>query len=185
VPRITAKCHDEAFRRHLRRSYGVIIAHTRRRLSYWGRYIIKSIRRDRSLFKYKEGRRRRRGGSGTLAGSLWTKRVQGKTEQVMGWGVPHGEVMEFGPRRLKRWPIVPRGYRSDVAGAGGRSGGGQKLKFLRFKVGGKWRYARWVEHVWTDDQKRPHFGPHMRKHERGFLQDVGSIPYRVLEGKLR
>jgi hypothetical protein len=103
----------------------------------------------------------------------------------MGWGVPHGEVMEFGPRRMKRWLIVPKGFRSDISGAGGRSGGGQALKFLRFKAGGKIRYTKWVEHVWDDGQKREHFKPHMEKHERGFFQDIGSIPQRVLEGKLR
>jgi len=182
VPRVQAKIHDKEFRKKLRTSSAVVKGHVARRLSYWGRYIIKSIKGDHSIFKYKEGRSRRRGGGGSLTGGLWTNRTQGKLEQLMGWNVAHGEVMEFGPRFAKEWFITPKGFRSDVTSRGGGKTG---LKFLRFKSRGKIRYAQIVKHVWDDGQKREHFKPHMKKAERGFFQDIGSIPKRVLEGKLR
>ncbi len=170
----------------MRRTSRLVRAHARRRLSYWGRYLIKDIRKRGSVFKYREGKGRKRGGGGSLLASLRTHRVTGRRDpqQVITWGVPHGEVMEHGPRKAKRWLIVPKGFRSDYAGAGGRSGGGRALKFLRFKWHGKIKYARFVEHVWTPAELRPHIAPALKRHQRGFMADIGSIPKRVLEGKL-
>lgn len=159
----------------------LVKAHTRRRLSYWGRQHIKYIRGHRSVFKYKEGRQGRT--SAPLLNSMWTKRKKSREPtQLIGWGLPHGEVLEFGPKRVFTWEIVPKGFRSDISfGAGKR---GVALKFLRFKVGGKIRYAKKVVHRWTTAELRPHVEPSLIRHERGFLQDMGSITKRVIEGRL-
>lgn len=181
MPRLTATIDMAPTMRRFRAATPLVRAHTRRRLSYWGRQIIKYIRRDHKLFRYANG-----GATGKLKASLRTRRgrsIGGDIVQEMSWGVPYGEVLEFGPRRKFTWKIRPKGFRSDVTH--GRSGGGVALKFLRFQVGAKIVYAKEVKHVWTTSQLRPHFEPHMKKHERGFLDDMGSITQRVLEGRLR
>jgi hypothetical protein len=181
---ITGKWRADHLRRFLRRAPRIIRGHQRRRLAYWGRYIINSIRRDGKLFKYEQ---RQRGGrrKGMLKASLWTERNRNSREpsQLLGWGVPWGEVMEFGPARKSSWKIRPSGFRSDATL--GRSGAGKALKFLRYEQHGVIKYAREVTHVWTDSQKRPHFAKHLKRHDRGFRQDIESLPTRVFEGKLR
>lgn len=180
---ITGKWEADHLRRFLRRAPRIIRGHQRRRLSYWGRYIIASIRRDGKIFKYEQGKRK--GGKGMLKASLWTERNRKSQQpsQLLGWGVPWGEVMEFGPARKSSWKIRPSGFRSDVGL--GRSGAGRALRFLRYEQHGEIKYAREVTHVWTDSQRRPHFEKHLKRHDRGFRQDMDSIPVRVFEGKLR
>lgn len=180
MPRITAVWDNVNLMRFYRRVPRLVRAHSRRRLFYWGRYLVKDIRKHSGVFKYKGGRG---GRSAPLINSMWTERGKGKEiKQSIGWGVAHGEVMEFGPRTAKSWIIAPRGFRSDVTH--GRSGGGVALKMLRFKWHGKITYARQVTHVWDDGQKRPHVEPALKRHERNMMHDLSTIPKRVMEGKL-
>jgi hypothetical protein len=158
-----------------RKSRKLIRVHTRRALGKWGRRIITDIRRDEELFSNETGR---------LKASLWTKRGKDPVPvQEMGWAVPYGEVLEFGPKRKKTWVIRPKGFRSDVNL--GRSGAGQSLKALRFESKGRIVYARKVTHRWTSAELRPHFRPWMDHWRRHILQDLQSIQGRVLEGDLR
>jgi hypothetical protein len=160
--------------RSFRRDRKLIRVHTRRALSKRARRIISDIRRDEELFSNESGR---------LKASLWTKRAKGtEIVQEMGWAVPYGEVLEFGPRHKREWKIRPRGFRSDVTL--GRSGGGQALKALRFKSKGKIVYARVVTHRWTSDQLRPHFGPWLDHWRRHILAELATIQQRVIEGEL-
>jgi hypothetical protein len=99
----------------------------------------------------------------------------------MGWAVPYGYVLEWGPATKRSWVIKPKGFRSTTLG---RSGGGQALTALRWRAGGEWKYARQVVHKWTVGSLRPHFEPWIDHHQRHMLQDLGDVPHRVLEGEL-
>ena len=159
-------------RHHWSRAPRLIKAHSAKRLDYWGRRIISSIKTDSSLFTRDRGR---------LKNSLWTHRRRGELVQEMGWAVPYGYVLEWGPSTKRTWVIKPKGFRSD---APGRSGGGRALTALRWKAGGEWKYARQVTHRWTVGSLRPHFEPWIDHHKRHMLQDLGDVPHRVLEGEL-
>ena len=174
----------QEYRSFLRGVPRLVRAHSRRRLAYWGRYILSDIKRHQSVFKYRSRQRTKRIGP-RLLNSMWTRRNSNSPVpmQQIGWRLPHGEVMEFGPRKARMWPITPKGFRSDVSH--GRSGGGVALRFLRFEVRGKIVYARKVIHEWDRGQLREHVAPALKRHERGFMHDMGSIPKRVIEGKLR
>jgi hypothetical protein len=101
----------------------------------------------------------------------------------MGWAVPYGYVLEWGPYKKRVWYIKPKGFRSEVNL--GRSGGGQALSFLRFEYKGKIVFARKVKHTWTRAQLRPHFEPWMNHYQRRILADIGDIPRQVIEGEIR
>lgn len=150
-------------------------AHARKRLEFWGRRLLTSIRGDSQLFTSDHG---------VLKASLWTERTRDSQEpsQEAGWGVPYGEVHEWGPARAKEWKIVPRGLRSDVTS--GRGGAGQALKKLRFVSNGKVVYAKSVTHRWTEASRRPHFEPWLDHLRRYFLEDMQSICSRVISGEL-
>ena len=150
-------------------------AHTRKRLAFWGRRLVSSIRGDSGLFTSDHG---------VLKASLWTERSKDSAEpaQEIGWGVPYGEVLEWGPARAREWKIRPRGFRSDVTH--GRSGGGKALARLRFVAKGKVVYAREVTHRWTEAERRPHFAPWLDHITRFFLDDMLSINARVIAGEL-
>ncbi len=183
MPRIEAVWHLTGYRAHLRRVPRLTRAHARRRMSYWGRIIITDIRRHASVFKYKGGRSRK---GARLINSMWTKRGKPARHEVMqhvGWGVPHGEVLEFGPRRKMTWVITPKGFRSDKSH--GRSGGGVALRALRFKWRGKITYMRRVKHRWSIKESRVHVEPALKRNERKFQEDMGSILQRVVQGELR
>lgn len=189
MPLITATFDLKPIHTRLRGVPRLVRAHCRRRLSYWGRYFIADIRKHGSAFKHAVRRARKTKFTaapvrkGRLLASLWTRRVKERDpKQLIGWGVPYGEVLEFGPRGAKTWTIRPKGFRSDITSRGGGKTG---LKFLRFQWRGKICYARQVTHVWTKDQLRPHVAPAFERHEKNFMADIGSIPKRVIEGKLR
>lgn len=177
---MTATWDDAELMQHYRRVPRLVRAHGRRRLSYWGRYMVKDIRRHSRVFKYRNG-----GATGKLIASMWTRRAaghRGDPMQHVGWGVSHGEIMEYGPRRKFVWDIVPKGFRSDITH--GRSGGGVALKRLRFMSNGKIRYARKVTRRWKNKELRQHIAPSLKRIEKGFMQDCGSIAQRVIEGRL-
>ena len=182
MPRLQATFDLQPMQTRMRGVPRLVRAHVRRRLSYWGRYHIKDIRKHSNVFKYSQGKRGNPG-EPHLVNSLWTRRGKGRDPiQHIGWGVPWGEVLEFGPRRKFVWPIFPKGFRSDKSQ--GRSGGGVALKFLRFEWKGKIVYSKGVIHRWKKGELRPHVEPSLKRHERGFHADMGSITQRVIEGKL-
>lgn len=178
MPRLSATFDLKPLETHMRGVPRLVRKHTRQRLSYWGRRHVADIRKHNSVFKYREG-----GATGKLIASMWTRRAKsGGSKQLIGWGVPYGEVMEFGPRRKFVWDIFPTGFRSDITH--GRSGGGVALKMLQFQWHGKICYAKKVTHRWTTKELRPHVGPSLDRLNREFMIDMGSIPQRVIEGEL-
>jgi hypothetical protein len=176
VIRLGIDYKTEKLERHLRHVSRVTAGHVRRRLKYWSDRIISTVRSNYTVFDNETGK---------LKQSLWTSPVRGVREptQELGWAVPYGYVLEFGPVRKRTWVIKPKGFRSDIGT--GRSGGGRSLRFLRFEAGGKIVYAREVRRVWNDSQKRPHFIPAFEKHERAYYKDLASIPIKVMSGELR
>jgi hypothetical protein len=163
-----------AFVRSLERADKVARAHIRQRQTFWGNRVIRDIRGDHQLFSNEHGR---------LKQSLYTRRKRGQkpgeSVQELGWRVPYGEVVEFGPARAREWKIRPRGFRSDAKGAG------KALTHLRFVVKGKVIYAKEVTHRWTEKERRPHFEPWIDHVRRFYLDDMVSILPRVLKGELR
>ena len=157
----------------------------KRVLRYWGDQIRSGIRRDRSLFRYRiapiRGGGRRRG---MLKQSLFRSRpreMPGHVVQVdLGWGVPYGPVLEWGPERAKVWTIKPVGFRAGVTL--GRSGAAQAIKFLRFRgAGGGIVYARQVTHKWKQNQLRPHFEPHTEFRFKMMVRDL-TRQYMAIDG---
>jgi len=166
------------FSRRLQRADKVARAHVRQRQVFWGNRVIRDIRGDHQLFSNEIGR---------LKQSLYTRRKRGQkageSVQELGWRVPYGDVVEFGPARAREWEIRPRGFRSDISH--GRSGGGVALTFLRFVSKGKVVYAKKVKHIWTEKERRPHFEPWIDHFRRFYLEDMATIVPRVLRGELR
>ena len=171
-----------AYNRYIDRARMRLAVAAKRRLEYWADRARTEIRRDRTLFHYAQqpiddgrGQRRRKG---ALKASLWVgraKRSSGKSLSVeMGWGVPYGPVLEWGPR-VRQWIIRPRGFR--VAKRGGVAG----VKSLRFRVGNEIVYARKVVHTWSRDQLRPHWTPTLDALEPQILDDLGKVAEDVIE----
>lgn len=185
-PTITFTGVDEV-KQELERVPRIIRGHVARRIHKYSNDIIANIRADHKLFKYKNADATYN--RGKLKQSLWTDKLETSDDdlqvQQIGWAVPYGDVLEYGPMYKKQWEIKPKGFRSDVGGAKWRSGGMQALRFLRFNVGGKIVYARKVTHKWTKKELRPHVKPHVEKLEKKILKDLQSIPAKVFEGKLR
>jgi hypothetical protein len=173
-------------RKNLERVARVVKRHASRRLHLHCNTIIKNIRNDHTLFKYKDAEVDYN--RGKLKESLWTEKADTSTKAVavqqIGWAVPYGDVLEWGPVLKKTWEIKPKGFRSDVGGKKWRSGGQQALQFLRFKYKGSIVYSRGVTHKWTEAEKRPHVTPHVEQMEAIILEDLESIPSKVFSGEL-
>jgi hypothetical protein len=179
MPRLVATFDLKPWERAMKGAPRLIRAHTRRRLSYWGQRHKSDIKRHSNVFRYREG-----GATGKLLASIWTERAKGghrhHIAQHLGWGVPYGEVMEFGPSRSFTWEIVPTGFSS-----AGRSGGATGLRFLRFQSKGKIHFAKKVIHRWTPRELRLHVLPSMKRLSREYYKDMSTISQRVIEGELR
>jgi len=178
------------FERSLERVPRLIRGHVARRLKYHCERIIIAIKEDDTLFKYTQRGGGRSQATGQLKQSLWTAKGtsamgSGVQVQLIGWAVPYGDVLEWGPMYKRTWEIKPKGFRSDVGGRKWRSGGYQALQFLSFQVGNKVVFARKVTHRWTEKERRPHVTPHVEKLEKRILKDLNTIPSKVFSGELR
>lgn len=182
--RITAKITGQKeLSRDFRRAHKRAAIATKRYIEYYGDKIVSSIRRDRHLFTYKEkpiggsfGVTRRQG---ALKRSLWAGKVvadKGALVQELGWGVPYGPYLEWGPERAKAWTIRPKGFRV----VSPRSGGAVGLKYLRFKAKGKIVYAREARHRWKQSELRPHYGPAVEHWEKFLLRSLANVPGEAL-----
>lgn len=156
--RITAKFDLSSLRSRFRGCPRVARRRLRTVLPKHGKAILGSIRRSKSIFD----RTNTHKDSPSLQRSLWAsqKNTSNELVQEMGWGVPYGPVLEHGPRK-RRW-IIP-----------GPVG---------FAVGGGVQWASEVERVWTNDQKREHFGPAMEKQEPKFHRDAERALVESIEG---
>lgn len=97
-----------------------------------------------------------------LQRTMTVGRIQKRGAQLemdIGWGVPYGRVLEFGPLRRRIWTIKPK-----------------RGKVLRFKAGGGIVFARSVTRVWEKSQLRPHVGPTIFRLRNRLIRILGKPP---------
>lgn len=135
------------FNRRLRRKVVVIMG---RRLNQAADMIISEVKSG-SFFDNPTGKLQESISKGRV------RRRRGAISIDMGWGVPYGKTVEFGPRK-KTWKIRAR-----------------FAKALRFQAGGGIVFAKEVTHRWTPAEQRPHFAPTIKRLAPRIRKTLGII----------